>query len=354
VDRSSPLRVAGTDPGTSSLDLLVLEDGAVADHCRFGPEQLRADPALPVRWLEERGPFALVAGPSGYGLPLVAARDATDEQLRLMSLVRPDERDRAAGVAGFGAVVRAFRDSALPVVFLPGVIHLPTVPARRKFNRIDMGTPDKLCVAALALVLRPGGTFCVVELGSAFTASVVVSGGRVVDGLGGTGGPVGWGSGGAWDGEAAYLLSPLAKADLFAGGAGGLGAEGRALLRESLLRAVAGLRCITPFADIILSGRLLECEPGLAGEVSDDLGRLGTVTRLEGLPGAWVKHAAQGAALLADGLAGGAHAPLVEALQLRGAAGTVLDWLRQPGADALRSAFGGQLLRDPPAAGPLQ
>jgi hypothetical protein len=76
----------------------------------------------------------------------------------------------------------------LPVVFLPGVIHLPTVPAHRKTNRIDLGTADKLCVAALALALqpRPLNTYraCVVELGSAFTACIVLSNGQIVDGLG--------------------------------------------------------------------------------------------------------------------------------------------------------------------------
>src|SRR5947209_11657058 len=143
-------RVAGADPGTSSLDLLVLDDGRVADQARFPPEQIQADPGAPVRWLRERGPFDLIAGPSGYGLPLVRAADCTEEQLALMSLVRPDERGRKQGLAGFSALARAFRDSGLPVVFLPGVIHLPTVPEYRKFNRIDLGTADKLCVAALA------------------------------------------------------------------------------------------------------------------------------------------------------------------------------------------------------------
>lgn len=344
----SPLRVAGADPGTSSLDLLILDDGAVADQCRFSPDELRADSALPVRWLEERGPFALIAGPSGYGLPLVPAAQVTKQQLDLMALVRPDERGRAAGVVGFSAVVRALCASSLPVVFLPGVIHLPTVPAHRKINRIDLGTPDKLCVAALALSLRPappGDSFCVVELGTAFTACLVVSGGRIVDGLGGTCGPVGWGSSGAWDGEAAYLLSPLAKGDLFSGGAAGLGEEGRTLLRESLLKAVAGLQAATPFTEIVLSGRLLEQEPELAAAVASDLLRVGHVTHLSGLSGAWVKQAAQGAALLADGLAGGRHEPLVASLTLREASGTILDWLRHPRADAVRS-----LLLRPPVA----
>ena len=333
-----PLRVAGTDPGTSSLDLLVLDDGAVRDQVRFAPDDLRADPEAPVRWLAERGPFDLVAGPSGYGLPLRRAADCTDRDLALLSLVRPDDRGRA-GVLGFAAVVRAFRASALPVVFLPGVIHLPTVPAHRKINRIDLGTPDKLGVAALALAQGLEG--CVVELGTAFTSCLVLDGGRVVDGLGGSSGPCGWASPGAWDGEAAYLLSPLAKRDLFAGGAGAVTdpAAGQPWFRESLVKAVAGLSAVTPFDRIVLSGRLLEAEPALAKTAVQDLARLGRVELLASLPGAWVKHAAQGSAVLADGLAGGRHAALVERLALREASGTVLDWLRHPRADEVRAAF---------------
>src|SRR5437763_5752809 len=120
------LRVAGTDPGTSSLDVLILEDGAVSDQCRFPSEQLQADPSLPVRWLTERGPFHLVAGPSGYGLPLAPAWNCTDRDLALMALVRPDDRGQGQGVLRFSALVRAFRSAPLSVLFLPGVIHLPT------------------------------------------------------------------------------------------------------------------------------------------------------------------------------------------------------------------------------------
>jgi predicted butyrate kinase (DUF1464 family) len=53
-----------------------------------------------------------------------------------------------------------------------------------------------------------------------------------------------------------------------------------------------------------------------------------------------VKQAAQGAALLADGLAGGPQAPLVQSLHLRQAEGTVLSWLRHPRAADVRRAFG--------------
>ncbi len=330
----SPLRVAGADPGTSGLDLLILQNGAVAEQVRFSPQELQADPARPVHWLEERGPFDLIAGPSGYGLPLVPAAELTDHHLDLMTLVRPDDRGEAQGVLGFTGLLRALRASTLPVVFLPGVLHLPTVPVHRKINRIDLGTPDKLCVAALALAqhaVLPRATFCVVELGSAFTACVVVEQGQIVDGAGGTAGAVGWMSGGAWDGEFAYLLSPLHKRDLFRGGVRDLpGGQGMQVFRESLLKTIAGLQAVTPFTEIVLAGRLLEHETTLATGVVADLGRLGRVIPLEGLAGAWVKHAAQGAALLADGLAGGHHAPLVEQLLLTEAWGSVLSWLHHP------------------------
>ena len=330
------IRVAGCDPGTSSLDLVVLENGLVSDQHRFSPQELQADSTAPVRWLAEREPLAVIAGPSGYGLPLVAAKDCTDREIALLALVRRDERGVHQGVAGFSALLRALCASSLRVVFLPGVIHLPTVPEHRKINRIDLGTPDKLCVAALALATRAvdptAYRACIVELGSAFTACVAIEGGRIVDGLGGTSGPCGWASGGAWDGELAYLLSPLRKGDLFAGGASFVpdAAIGRRMFLERLLTAVAGLRAVTPFEEIVLSGRLLEREPTLADDVAATLGAVGRVARLASLPGAWVKQAAQGAAIVADGLAGGRYAALVERLRLREAAGTVLDWIRHP------------------------
>jgi predicted butyrate kinase (DUF1464 family) len=330
------VRVAGADPGTSSLDLLVLQDGAVADQHRFTPDEVRTDPNAVLGWLARRGPFDLVAGPSGYGLPLVGARECTNRQRGLMSLVRPD--DQARGVAGFSRLIEVLCESPLPVVFLPGVVHLPTVPAHRKVNRIDLGTADKLCVAALALALCEGQLeayrACVVELGSVFTACVVLAGGRVVDGRGGTCGPIGCGSGGAWDGELAYLLSPLTKDDLFTGGVEGL--EDRALARrafcEGLLEAVAGLLAVTPCDEIVLSGRLLQTQPDLASAAAETLSALRPVAALGSLPGAWVKHAAQGAAVVADGLAGGRRAGLVGSLRLLESSGSVLDGVTHPRA----------------------
>lgn len=336
-------RVVGTDPGTSSLDLLLLVDGVPTDQARLTPTALRDDPAVLTSTLARWAPLDLVAGPSGYGLPLVRGEEFTADDLELMSLVRPDERGDNLGVLGFRSWVRAFVTSGLPVVFLPGLIHLPTILAHRKVNTIDLGTPDKLSAAALALrfdAAECGGlsasTFALVEVGSAFSAVLVVSEGRLVDASAGTRGPIGLRSGGVWDGEAAYWRGPLSKNDLFRGGLADLGADGPEAYRESLVKHVAALQAVTPFDRIYVSGAGVE-RPDVAALTIEALARFGRVTPLPSLPGAWVKHAAQGAALLADGLAGGPNADLVDSLRLRDASGRVLDWLRPPPGDTLTS-----------------
>ena len=317
-------RVAGCDPGTGSLDLLILDGGRVDSQVRIEPAELRADPGAPVRWLESRGPFDLIAGPSGYGVPLVHRRDLTDDHLDQMSLVRPDERGTSRGVAGFSALLRAFRESALPVVFLPGVIHLPTVPAHRKFNRIDMGTADKLAVAALAIrQFENTGRFALLELGSAFTAVLVIHDGKIVHGISGSAGPIGGQSGGAWDGETAYWLSPLRKQDLFRGGT--RDTDSPLAEEESLRQTVMGLRAVVPFDTLVLSGRRAE-EPGMLTRLRDLFPEFSAMPILPSLGGAWVKTAAQGAALIAEGLV--EDSPWLARLGIREAGGSVLDWLR--------------------------
>jgi predicted butyrate kinase (DUF1464 family) len=325
-----PLRVVGCDPGTSSLDLLLLADGAVAGQARIAPGPDGAGRL--VAQLRAWGPLDLVAGPSGYGVPLQTARTLSEADIEAMSLVRPDERGHAVGVGGFRSWVRALVASGLPVAFLPGGVHLPSIPPHRKANAIDLGTPDKVAVAAMALRHRidagdRDGAFAVVEVGSAFTAVLVLAGGALVDAAAGTRGPIGLRAAGALDGEAAYALGTLSKADLFRGGAADLGPLAPDAFRESLRRAVAGLRAVTPFDRAYLSGAGLD-RPDVAGWVAAALADLVPTSALPALPGAWVKAAAQGSALLADGLAGGRHADLVATLRLREACGSAWDGLR--------------------------
>src|SRR5262245_10604218 len=230
-------------------------------------------------------PLDLVAAPSGYGLPLVPVAEITDDQLNLFILVREDDRHQPELVGGVRAMVELMRERRLPAVVLPGVIHLPTVPTHRKVNRIDMGTADKVCVAALAsrdqahrLGVAPDATrFILVELGGAFTAALAVDRGQIVDGIGGTGGGLGYRALGALDGEVGYALGRVRKSVLFGGGAASvagdphlppeaLAAKARGSARaklaweaflESVEKMIATLRVSVPEPrEILLSGRL--------------------------------------------------------------------------------------------------
>ena len=69
-----------------------------------------------------------------------------------MVLKRADEPEAGAGIAGMRSIVRALIAAGIPLVFGPGAIHLPTVPDHRKWNRIDLGTADKVASAALGIV----------------------------------------------------------------------------------------------------------------------------------------------------------------------------------------------------------
>jgi predicted butyrate kinase (DUF1464 family) len=86
------------------------------------------------------------------------------------------------------------------------------------------------------------------------------------------------------------------------------------------------MQAITPFDRIHLSGRGL-AQPRAASLVKEASVRFGRVITLANLPGASVKHAAQGSAILADALAGGRFAPVADSLRLNAAEGSVWDWI---------------------------
>jgi predicted butyrate kinase (DUF1464 family) len=350
-------RVAGVDPGTVSFDVCVLDDGEVTFERRFRTCDVGADPELLVKALVDHGPFELVLGPAGYGLPLVPVKRVGERELALMLLVREDEPHGRMGVGGMRSIVHALMASGLPIVFGPGAIHLPTIPPYRKWNRIDLGTADKVASAALCIADQANRlgvefektSFVMLELGGAFSAALAVDGGRIVDGLGGSAGPIGARACGALDAEVAYLLgATLSKRTVFSGGAldpqgdldlsEGLEAlrrdprhrDGWLALEEGAVKAALALTASAPTArEILVAGRLAHA-PGMIDALGARLAHVAPVRIATGLA------AARGAAVLADGLVGGRYAALVERLGVRDASGSVLDHLRVQGADRIR------------------
>jgi predicted butyrate kinase (DUF1464 family) len=324
-------RVLGIDPGTISLDLCGLDDGRVFFDRSIPTSEALADATMLPALIDSLGPLDLVAGPSGYGLPLVGAHDLGERDLRLACLAAPGE---AGGIGGLAALMRALARSIAPLVFTPGAIHLPSVPEHRKINRVDIGTADKVCTAALAIHeealrqdCRVGDVSCIlVEAGGAFTAALAIDHGRIADGLGGTSGPLGMRGAGALDGEVAFLAGHVSKAMLFHGGVEDLGDRdlGRTAYVEGVRKAIATLRVSVPHAaTVVLAGRHA---PALRDNLNSGTDLYGPARVLSGF-GCTAKHAAQGAALLAEGLAGGLARDLVETMGIRDASGTVLDHL---------------------------
>ena len=343
-------RVIGIDPGTVTIDVCGLDDGQLFLDESYPTREALADASRFVALLESYAPLDLVAGPSGSGLPLRRARDLTETDLRLAYLAVDGE---SGGIGGLRSLARALAASTLPVVFTPGVIHLDTVPEHRKVNRVDMGTADKVCATALAVRDCATRRSCAVadvslihlELGGAFSAAIAVEHGQIVDGLGGSSGPLGLWSPGALDGEVAYLAGTITKGMLFEGGAGTLAggtrgavdwivapttrAEKAAWLAyvEGAVKAVAALLVSAPSAlEVVISGRV-----ALFDRVRDELARRLTAVaprlalhRLTGFA-TRAKQGAQGAALIANGLAGGEDADLVRQLGIERSWGTALD-----------------------------
>ena len=360
------MRVVGIDPGTVSIDVCALDDGRVVLDTSLPTGEALAGATAFVGLLADLGPVALIAGPSGYGLPVTPARDATDDDLRLAYLAAEGE---GGGIGGLRALARRLGQSGLPVVFTPGVIHLPSVPAHRKVNRVDMGTADKVCAAALAIAEQASRddrpvrevSLVLLELGGAFSAALSVEGGQIVDGAGGTAGPLGVRGAGALDGEVAFLAGTVSKRLLFGGGGAAIRGENGTMAPEALadphtpqelvaweaylesaVKALSAMLVSVPAPrEVVLSGRMARVAR-VRETLAARLARLVPGVPVRTLAGfaRVAKEAAQGAALIADGLAGGRHAALVEALGIREASGTVLDHLHVITPAAARQRLG--------------
>ncbi len=370
--------MVGIDPGTMSMDILGLVDHGdrveVFLDVVVPREEVTRDPRVVIRVVEEaaekHGGLDAVVAPSGYGLPLKRAQEASIEEIMEATFVTREDVERRLRIIGLRELMLLFRESSLPAWFTPGVIHLPTVPPWRKANRIDIGTADKVytVAAALANLMDEGvdprdADALVVEIGYAYTAALAVESGAIIDGVGGTSGYTGYLGMGFMDAELAYALAAVeprfSKTRLFQGGAAyiaghpdpsdiegflerGLRGEeryrwGLEALIEGVLKDVTSLLAVLPKPKwVFLSGRwvrLKKFHELLAERLGRLLSRLGVEARIRVVetPAGRSKQAAYGAAVVADGLAGGRYEAIIETLKLRESKGSVFDYIAIPG-----------------------
>lgn len=330
------MKVVGIDPGTVTWDFVVLKNGNFTDELTLPTDAVKKNPGETVELIKNFKP-ELVAAPSGYGLPLKSISDLNGRDFFMINLKK---HKKGAGSSlsdiGLTKVLKLLVENNVPGYIIPGVKHLSTVPPYRKVNRIDMGTPDKVCSAALAV----GGyenygkaSFILAEIGSAFNAFIAVESGKIIDGIGGTLASSGMMSSGRLDGEIAYLTGEIRKEFLFRGGAADVDEKFRDdYLIEGILKDIAQLSAVTDSKTIILSGsssRNPEFKKKFENKIIDSkiLSQF-KIKTLINLPGAVnSSHAAQGAALIADGLSKGKYENLVSHMELKNARGSVFDYV---------------------------
>jgi len=374
------VRVVGIDPGTRSMDVCALKDGKPYFERVVDTARVAAEPGLLVEAVSEAMPADLVVGPSGYGVELTYLKDIPLTLLRdwyyqYILLTRRESIEEALRRKVFGALIYyAMAESAVemkrrawPVVYVPGVVHLPTVPEHRKVNKVDMGTVDKMCVAILGIrdqaerlsIPYSEVSFVQVEMGFGYNAVLGVQGGGIVDGIGGTTMPgPGFLTLGSMDAELAPLGGTWDKADVFAGGSatisGVLDPESMlknleadpkcALAWEAMLegvhKGVLSMGASVPKPkEILISGRIVRI-PRVEKVLKEKLGSIAPVRKVSGLRGVKdVKETAQGYALVGDGLAGGKFRELIDWVKVRGARGTAMDHLYHPKVARVREGL---------------
>jgi predicted butyrate kinase (DUF1464 family) len=341
------VKILGIDPGTVSFDLCLLDDDKITFEDSISSRVVAEEPEQLAERCLRLKPKAIIA-PSGYGLPNRRFSEISPKEMFELTLVREGENVPVLdGMKKFFGIVK---EADLDILFVPGIIQLPSVPRWRKFNKIDMGTADKMCIGALSVemisrkkgVSYAGVNHIVVELGGGYNAVITIEEGRIVNGIGGTlfPGPS-FISAGALDGEIAYLLGGFEKTLLFEGGASYLAGKGGLSLEnfsqescpeafnafiEGVTLAVCSQQALLDSREVYLSGRLTGYE-NISRPLTLSLEKRGySVSQLPALS-TGSKAAAQGYAIVGNGLYGGRYQPLVKHMMIDKAQGSVLDYV---------------------------
>ena len=323
------MRVVGIDPGTYSFDLFGMENNKkIIIDKSIKSEDIFQNPHLLIDELESLMPLDMIVGPSGYGIPTKSIKDMTEDDIgRMIPL-----DTKVAVNEGIKNALIEMRQRELPVYFTPGVIHLTTVPSYRKWNKFDMGTADKVCCVALGIkdqserlnIPFNKTSFIYVEIGYGFTAVIAVEEGKIIDGIGGTNGSLGFLGSGGMDAEIAIRLKPpLTQEIVFRGGVKDFVGkdiepkdlikfeEAMLLLGESVEKDIASiLVSMQNPKEIILSGRLIAYD-FIKTELIPRLSRYAPAVRVNKLSRI-TKEAACGAYIIGEGLLGGKYRRLVE------------------------------------------
>ncbi len=362
------VRAIGIDSGTKTMDIYGFDDqdGRTIIDVSIPRDEITKSAQLVIEKLRDvqtrEGKIDAIVGPSGYGMQLKRAQEATDVEIAEATFVTDADVKRRLRIIGLRELMLLLRDARdLNTYFTQGVIHLKTVPNYRKANKIDMGTSDKILSVVLAAkdqaerlnIPYTDTSFILVEVGFGYTSAMAVKDGQIVDAMAGTAGFPSFLGSGFFDSEVAYVLAnaldDFSKQMLFAGGVSSFAKidptnpleefisnaqsnpqsnAGYKMMLESVVKDVSSLLPSVMPREIILSGRFIRI-PKFLSDLNDRFAEFfqqtGVKTEITVLKtnAKVTKQAGEGAAVFANGLAGGKYAPLVDSMRLRESEGTV-------------------------------
>jgi predicted butyrate kinase (DUF1464 family) len=358
----------GIDSGTKTMDIYGFDDidGSIIIDVAIPRDEITKSSKQVLEKLREAqnrfGKIDAIVGPSGYGMGLKKAQIATDEEIAEATFVTEADVNRRLRIIGLRELMLLLRSAKdLNTWFTQGVIHLITVPKFRKVNRIDMGTSDKVLSVVLGVkdqaerlkIPYDKTSFFLIEVGFGYTSAISVKNGQIVDAMAGTAGFPSFLGMGFLDSEVAYAVAnsidDFSKQLLFAGGVASFAGfdssrpleefvkvaktntkvkQGYEMMLEAIVKDVASLLPTVIPKEIILSGRftripefLKDMKIKLSGFFEKTNLKV-KITVLES-KAAVTKQAAEGAAVFANGLAGGKYKQLINEMHLMESEGTV-------------------------------
>jgi len=345
-------RVIGIDPGSLTWDFFGLENKEIILDTSIPSKELIEEPSKALTVIKSVENIDLIVAPSGFGLPLKKVTDITEKDI-FLTLLKFDKKEKDK-LIGLGKILRLIKAEKIPGIIIPGVKHLPTIPRYRKINKIDMGTADKLCTAVTGirdqverLNINPkNSNFIMVEIGYSFTSVLAIENGQVIDGIGGSN-IMGFRACGSLDGELAYLIKNIKKKNIYRGGVSYIARNQDLSLKEiislaktdaqtnlalkayisELTKAVYAISSSysskNKITEILVAGRSSELQYII--EIFKNTLNDFLPVKIMRSYGHLSKHAAQGAAFIANGLLGGEFEPIINNIKIKDAKGSILD-----------------------------
>jgi len=205
---------AGIDAGSQTFGYAILDKGLRITALReFTSYYVQRNPKELINEVLKYKPIS-IALPSGHGICGKDFNSLSQEDLAFSLIANPNAE---GPLRNFLRLAKLYKH--LNVLTIPSVIQLKSIPKYRKYNKIDMGTSDKVASAiavihyvSSSLRIEPKEVNAILlELGSYFSSILVIKNGKIVNSYSGTSGLKGFMCPGPIDGEVAYLFSKYYK-----------------------------------------------------------------------------------------------------------------------------------------------